>query len=292
MCVNTGGDAGRDDYGLPPVDVEVPDDARELDRDVQAYHRELRARRRHIRAKKLYGPLAKDGMVLPLLAGCLALTLLAATLLTVFTASRGTVGGPLGRPSTGARKAPVHVLPGAALLNSIVSVDGYPEQLSALEGPVLVLALVPRGCRARCVHDLRELIIEASHGGGMPYLVGINGEQVSWLPRKLGLGASQALEDTGNMVSQRYPTTHLTAIVVRRDGSAIQVRYDLGHGFQITDVVRTLASPAASSSGASGSGASSSGTKSSGASSSGTSNSGARSSGVRAGGQPTATAMS
>jgi len=30
MCVNAGGDQGRDDYGLPPVDIEVPDDAREL----------------------------------------------------------------------------------------------------------------------------------------------------------------------------------------------------------------------------------------------------------------------
>ena len=39
--MNTGGDQGRDDYGLPPVDIEVPDDARELARDVQAYRREL-----------------------------------------------------------------------------------------------------------------------------------------------------------------------------------------------------------------------------------------------------------
>jgi len=83
--VNAGGDPGRDDYGLPPVDIEVPNDARELARDVQAYHRELRARRRRHLAKRFYGPLTRDGMVLPLLAGCLALTLLAATLLTVFT---------------------------------------------------------------------------------------------------------------------------------------------------------------------------------------------------------------
>src|SRR5215469_7630843 len=98
MRVNNGGDPGRDDYGLPPVDIEVPDDARELDREVQAYHRELRSLRRRLLARKLYGPLTRDGMVLPLLAGCLALTLLAATLLTVFTVGQGTVGGPFSHP--------------------------------------------------------------------------------------------------------------------------------------------------------------------------------------------------
>ena len=88
MRVNIGGDPGRDDYGLPPVDIEVPDDARELDRDVQAYHRELRAQRWRRRTRRMAGPLTRDGMVLPLLAGCLALTLLAGTLLTVFSGAQ------------------------------------------------------------------------------------------------------------------------------------------------------------------------------------------------------------
>ena len=34
---------GRDDGGLPPVNIVIPDDARDLDRDVLAYRRELRA---------------------------------------------------------------------------------------------------------------------------------------------------------------------------------------------------------------------------------------------------------
>jgi hypothetical protein len=92
MLVNKGGDPERDDYGLPPVDIEIPDDARELDRDIQAYHRERRAQRRHRLARRLGGPLTRDGMVLPLLASCLALTLLAGTLLTMFTARRAIPG--------------------------------------------------------------------------------------------------------------------------------------------------------------------------------------------------------
>jgi hypothetical protein len=108
--VNVGGEPERDDFGLPPVDIEIPDDARELDRDVQAYHRQLRAQRRRTRLRRLCGPLARDGMVLPLLAGCLVLALVSGTLLTLFSAGQAGVPGlpkrlaaspATGRPKTG-----------------------------------------------------------------------------------------------------------------------------------------------------------------------------------------------
>ncbi len=86
--MNPGGEPERDDTGLPPVDIEIPDDARELDRDVQAYHRELRASRRRQRGRRLGLPrLARDGIILPLLACCMILALITGTLLTVFTAT-------------------------------------------------------------------------------------------------------------------------------------------------------------------------------------------------------------
>ena len=44
---------GRDDGNLPPVNIVIPDDARELDRDVLAYRRELRAKRRRQRLVRL-----------------------------------------------------------------------------------------------------------------------------------------------------------------------------------------------------------------------------------------------
>jgi hypothetical protein len=88
VSVNPGGEPERDDTGLPPVDIEIPDDARELDRDVQAYHRELRADRRRQRGRRLGWPrLARDGIILPLLACCMILALITGTLLTVFTAT-------------------------------------------------------------------------------------------------------------------------------------------------------------------------------------------------------------
>ena len=151
--MNIGGDPGRDDYGLPPVDIEIPDDARELDRDVQAYHRELRAQRWRRRTRRMAGPLTRDGMVLPLLAGCLALTLLAGTLLTVFSGAQLTGRAP-GRPD--------HQLPNATAL-----VDGVRTPLRHLRG--LVLALVPTGCRCA---DLPQLAREASEANVPIYISG------------------------------------------------------------------------------------------------------------------------
>ena len=47
---------GRDDGNLPPVNVVIPDDARELDRDVLAYRREMRANRRRQRFLRIFQP--------------------------------------------------------------------------------------------------------------------------------------------------------------------------------------------------------------------------------------------
>ena len=239
--MNAGGDPGRDDYGLPPADIEVPDDARELARDVQAYHRELRARRRRHLAKRFYGPLTRDGMVLPLLAGCLALTLLAATLLTVFTAKQAAISLRPARPGTS--HAAGASRPGASLLNTMVFAAGMPVILSSLPGTVLVLALVPPGCRG-CLPDLKQLTVQAPPGN--VYLVGVRGEQVDSLARPLGLGAAHVLDDSENMLPQHYQVTALTAVVLKSDGTVVR-EYPRGDWLRISHDVRAL-SPASSAS--------------------------------------------
>lgn len=232
--MNAGGDPGRDDYGLPPVDIEVPDDARELARDVQAYHREERARRRRHLAKRLYGPLTRDGMVLPLLAGCLALTLIAATLLTVFTARQAAIS--LRPPRPGTSPAAGSGRPGAALLNAMVFSAGQPVILRSLPGTVLVLALVPPKCN-RCLPDLKQLTVQAPPGN--IYLVGVRGEQVEGLAHPLGLGTAYAVDDTENMLPQRYRVKKLTAVVVKTDGTRLR-EVPRGHWLHIRDDVRAL----------------------------------------------------
>ena len=106
--MNPGGGSGWDE---PPLDIQVPDDARELDRDVLAYHRELRAMRRRNRLRRLAGPFAPfaaHGSVMPLLASILAVCLVAGAMLSVATF------GPATTPAD--RKAsPATSIPGVTL---------------------------------------------------------------------------------------------------------------------------------------------------------------------------------
>ncbi|MGN6174525.1 MAG: hypothetical protein ACTHPS_16525 [Streptosporangiaceae bacterium] len=240
MYVNAGGDPGRDDYGLPPVDIEVPDDARELARDVQAYHRELRSRRRRHLARRFYGPLTRDGMVLPLLAGCLALTLVAATLLTVFTARQPTAGLRPQRPATGTGSR-ASAQPGEPLVDTLLFQAGQARSLKSLPGLVVVLALIPPRCN--CLGDLRKLTDAAWHAKAVVYLVGVHNAPVADLTRHLELGATQALEDTYDELPAPYNrVATLTAVVVRPDGTAEPVLVpDHGHGFQLDNDVRAMA---------------------------------------------------
>ena len=88
--MNPGGGSGWDET---PLDIQIPDDARELDRDVLAYHRELRAMRRRNRLRRLAGPFAPfaaRGSVMPLLASILAVCLVAGAMLSVATFSPAT----------------------------------------------------------------------------------------------------------------------------------------------------------------------------------------------------------
>jgi hypothetical protein len=261
MRVNVGGDPGRDDYGLPPVDVEIPDDARELDRDVQAYYRELRVLRRRTRARRLCQPLSRDGMVLPLLAGCLALTLIAGTLLTVFAAGpppQQSTSGAAGRGATARGKNPPRtaghgtgqaahaVAPrnpqqgkaGAPLPAAVVDVAGQPVSMDSLAGPVLVLALVPPGCR--CLPGVRQLVVQARRFGADPYLVGSDGTLLMALSRQVALGPAHAVTDSRYTLPAAYHPAALTAVVVRQDGRVVAFVPDPARGSQLRTALRGL----------------------------------------------------
>jgi hypothetical protein len=97
---------GRDE---PPLDIQIPDDARELDREVLAYHRELRARRRRARLRRVTSPFAGPGTILPLLASILAVCLVAGAMLSVatFSPATGPGGGPGAHPTAPASSSAV-----------------------------------------------------------------------------------------------------------------------------------------------------------------------------------------
>ena len=79
-----GDDQEPDDYGLPRVDVVVPDDARELERDVLAYRREQRRQRRRRRIRRLTRSLTRFGIAVPIIAVALLMALLSGILMTAF----------------------------------------------------------------------------------------------------------------------------------------------------------------------------------------------------------------
>ena len=238
MLVNRGGEPERDDYGLPPVNIEIPDDARELDRDIQAYRRELRMERRHRLARRLGGPLTRDGMVLPLLASCLALTLLAGTLLTMFTARRA-VPSTLQTTSAPRQTQPPVGQAGGLLPAASVTVGG--DQIRALrEFRSSVLALVPAGCR--CVAAAQQLSTQARAAGVPLYFVasGPAVPQARRLARRSGLSADRVVTDTHDAMGGAYHPAGLTAVLVYRDGLVRSINPMLGPGVQLKDGMKAL----------------------------------------------------
>jgi hypothetical protein len=233
--VNVGGEPERDDFGLPPVDIEIPDDARALDRDVQAYHRELRALRRRQRASRLRGPLNRDQMALPLVAGCLILALITSTLLIMFAADQTGVPQAPRPPVTAApaKSKPTPGQIGGPLPTTAVIISGKPVSLSKITATKpAVLALVPPDCG--CASALKQLGTQAARANVPVYLVG-TGAAVPQLPplaARANQPAGQVAEDTDNTLGTTYRQQGLTAVFVRPGGSvtfiARQVAQPLG----------------------------------------------------------------
>lgn len=237
--MNPGGGPDRDDAGLPPVDVEIPDDARELDRDVQAYHRELRARRRHMRTLRLHGVLGRDSMVMPLLICCLVFALITGTLLTLFTSAsidQAGLPGSAAHSQPASSAAPATAAPGQ-LASATVSVAGRTHAVSFL-GPAILLVL-PADCQ--CGKTITQLAGLAARAGETVYLVGAPAQlrRTTQLADQLGHGIRPAGDVSGALGGRAYPHSGLTAILVAPSrGVWYEQRLQSGPGLQ--DLVRQI----------------------------------------------------
>lgn len=247
--MNPGGEPERDDPGLPPVDIEIPDDARELDRDVQAYRRELRAVRRSERRGRWHRSLSKDGVVLPLLACCLILALITGTLLTVFTAT--SEPRLTGVPGSG-RSVPARIGAPAADMavkalseQAAIVVAGRQVPVRTLGKAVLVL--VPPGCD--CAASLRWLAGVASAASAPAYVIYTNAftGQPQMLYRQLDGQLRRALtlaaEKDNGLSSVRatagIPASQLTAVLVAPGQAATWVS-DMNPSDSTAPLVRVL----------------------------------------------------
>ena len=211
--MNSGGEPERDDTGLPPVDIEIPDDARELDRDVQAYYREQRAERRRLRHHRLHRMLTRDGILLPLLACSLILALITGTLLTIFTATSDQDLSTL--PGFGAGISPQvarRPLPAGTLS---LTPGGQQVQLQHL--PKTLLVLLPPACG--CSAAVNWLASVGASQRAKIYLVSTPQTQQeasrfhSQLPASLRTDVLVAFDSHG-LLSHTYPVKGLTAVMV------------------------------------------------------------------------------
>jgi len=246
--VSFASEPGRDDGSLPPVNIVIPDDARELDRDVLAYHRELRARRRRQRLMRLFRPFARRELgghaaILPLIATCVALSMLAGAMLSVFTSS------PLSEPTAGRSMPPATVsasVPPAApspaaqatqpadrlytLPSGTVQLDDKKVPVASLESSAL--ALVPADCG--CGLALQRLANQAIAAHVRLYFVGAKAAipQLAGLTAHYGAGHAKAVSDTGDVLGAFYQPRALTVLLVYSDATA-RVRGDLQADFQL-----------------------------------------------------------
>ena len=240
---------GRDDGNLPPVNIVVPDDARELDRDVLAYHRELRAKRRRQRLVRLFGPFRLSDFgghaaIIPVIAACLAICLVGGALLSVVTMSPASAP-TLNSPPLSAQPS---LSPGD--LTELPTGSIRLGQLGAHTVPVRSLvtstiALVPANCN--CGPELDRLAGQAAAAHVGLYFAGA-GAVISQLPSLVALygdGVAVAAADYDNVLTLAYHPTDLTVLLVFKDARAEVVK-NLPADFQLAPTLRELKLPGAS----------------------------------------------
>jgi hypothetical protein len=235
--VSFASEPGRDDSNLPPVNVVIPDDARELDRDLLAYRREMRAQRRRQRLAWLVRPINRSGgpaAIVPLIAACLALSLVGGALLSVVTmspASAPTIGSPSAQPS-------VSTSPTTLPASSVEEPGGRPVPVRSLV--TSAIALVPAQCG--CGSSLGRLAGQAEAAGVSLYFVGTGEEdvtQVSMLAAQDTDGVATPMTDLGGVLGARYRPTSLTVLLIFRNGAA-EVAKGVSGQFELGNELKNL----------------------------------------------------
>jgi len=222
--VNQGGEPGHDDFGLPSVDIQVPDDARDLYRDVQAYHRELRALRRQERGKRWREPLRKSGLAIPVIAGFLVLAMIAGMILTMFSANPNLIGiaGPPGGSAKASRPAGA-TTPAA---DRGISLPAKPIVVSAhrpfrVQTPTAAaIAVMPAKCR--CSSEIQRLLSRARSAGVSVYFAGSRSSRIAALSNLSPTtydGTAVLAIDEHNAPARAYPPRRLEILLVDSRGA-------------------------------------------------------------------------
>jgi hypothetical protein len=233
--VSFASEPGRDDGSLPPANIEVPDDARELARDVLAYHREMRAKRRRERLRRVLRPffragLFRHGNIFPLVAACVALSMIVGVVLSVMAVR------PASGPVVDAAPPSPKTLP-----QDTVKLPSGLVPVSRLAGSVLVL--IPDTCG--CGTVLSGIARQAASAHVPVYFVYAAGSaqgaaQMATLTAAYGDHVARTAYDASEVLFVDYPaSTSPVALVVARDG-AVDVHRAFPPGFDLTPALRPL----------------------------------------------------
>lgn len=254
------GDPEHDDYGLPKVDVVIPDDARELERDLIAYRREERRKRRQARLRRVVRPFGRFGVAVPLIAGALLIALISGTLLTVL--GPRPAARPTKDPVAGAPQADPGEIGGKLPSGTVTEINGATRTAKSV--PDLrsgVIGIVPPdcGCAASVaalakatnanvlnfwlVADLREAPGRSrpSAQDALKDLRELAGQAHDGLPK--------LVEDPRNVLADAYgpaPNTRdagLTAVLVHTDGVVADVMPRPAEGAELTTKIEQLRGP-------------------------------------------------
>ncbi len=207
---------GPDDGSLPPVDIVVPNDARALARDVLAYRREMRSRRRQERLAWLVRRLGLTGheSAFPLIAACVALALLAGTMLSVTSIGSGSPPLVSASPQPSVTSLPV----GEVRLD-----DARIVPTTALDGSLLVL--VAPSCS--CGTALEDLARQAKAAEVPVYFI-YDGRSTDAGQRQItaryGDGVARTVYDFKRVFFFAFATDQVTALVAYGDGIVHVVR--------------------------------------------------------------------
>lgn len=236
-------DVPQDRYaGLPPVTIEVPDDARELARDLQALQRERRAARRRARLRRwLPGRRLGSGLAAPLVVVALLFVALGTTLLSVLAAGRP--ARPSARPlATG---VPVAAGSEGGLITAVsLRFPDGPRDTRTVRPAVLIPVAVDCDCR----NQLRNAVTAAQEFA-LPAIL-VTGPSPADSARAADLSAglpaplTTAIDDEGRLATT-YAGSGVTMVMVRPDGLVAHIVRDVSATARLEPLVQDVYSDTA-----------------------------------------------
>lgn len=230
VAVATGKGQGREpewDDGLPEIDVEIPDDISELDRDVHAYQRETRRNRRIELARRFIpglGRLGPYGVLAPIVAAALIVTAVLGSVMSLLgprPGGSGRAGSSRGSTTAGSVTPGNEPGVGTRLPNAAVTVDGVDKRLSGLRSAV-VLAMP---ARCDCAPAVDTVTSSARMVGVAVYLSGPSSETKALAAREGHY--PRVLGKARNELDQRFELDGLSAVLVGRKGAVVDVVRDV-----------------------------------------------------------------